>query len=355
MCNSWADRIVGTSVWTGVLPERAAEREIMKYSKYGSAAVVVAALLWSVDGLLRRHLYTLPAPVIVFWEHTFGLLVMLPFILATWRAFKQLTRRQWLAITVVSLLSGAAATILYTAALGRIQYIPFSVVILLQQLNPIFAIAASAVLLREPLTRRFAALSIIALAAAYFTAFPHGGINFSTGTGTAIAALFAIGAAAGWGISTAFSKYALEGTSSFHITAARFGITPFFALFFAFASGSAKDIGHITLNQFAYLVAITFSTGLMALMIYYFGLKRVKASRSAILELAWPASSVAVGYIWLHQGLTAIQVLAALVLVGAIYLIARDTRDVETPVDASPGVAKRPKVRPGQTAASAAK
>ncbi len=312
----------------------------MKYNKYGSAAVVFAALLWSVDGLLRRHLYTLPAPVIVFWEHMFGFIVILPFILGTWRAFKKLTRRQWMAVAVVSLLSGAGATILYTAALGRVQYIPFSVVILLQQLNPIFAITASAILLREPLTKRFGGLSVVALVAAYFTAFPHGGINFSTGTGTAIAALFAVGAAAGWGISTAFSKYALEGTSSFHITAARFGITPFFALFFAGVSGTAKDIGHITLNQFAYLVAITFSTGLMALIIYYFGLKRVKASRSAILELAWPASSVVIGYIWLHQGLTLIQGVAALVLVGTIYLIARDTRDVETPVDAPPKPAK---------------
>jgi drug/metabolite transporter (DMT)-like permease len=302
----------------------------MRYRKYGSAAVVAAALLWSVDGLLRRHLYTLPAPVIVFWEHAFGFILMLPILAFTWRSFRQLTRRQWLAITAVALLSGAAATILYTAALGRVQYIPFSVVVLLQQLNPIFAIGASAVLLREPITRRFAGLSIIALSAAYFTAFPHGGINFATGKGTLIGALFAVGAAAGWGVSTAFSKYALKDTSFFHITAARFGITPIFALLFAALSGSAKDIGHITLGQFGYLVAITFSTGLVALTIYYFGLQRVKASRAAILELAWPASSVVIGYVWLHQGLTWLQAIAALVLTGTIYLIARDTRDVES-------------------------
>lgn len=324
----------------------------MKHIKYGSAAVVAAALLWSVDGLLRRHLFTLPAPVIVFWEHTFGFIVMLPVLAFTWRSFKQLTRRQWAAIALVGLLSGAAATILYTAALGRVQFIPFSVVILLQQLNPIFAIGASAALLREPLTRRFSGLAAIALVAAYFTAFPHGGVNFSTGKGTAIAALFAVGAAAGWGISTAFSKYALEGTSSFHITAARFGITPFFALFFTAASGNLSKIGSITGSQFLYLVAITFSTGLVALTIYYFGLKRVRASRSAILELAWPASSVAVGYLWLHQSLTAVQVIAALVLVGTVYLIARDTRDVETKVDKSPG---KPKPRPARMATAAAK
>lgn len=303
----------------------------MKYSKYGSVAVVAAALLWSVDGLLRRHLYTLPAPVIVFWEHALGFLVLLPAIAWTWKSFRKLTRRQWLAIAGVSLLSGAAGTILYTAALGRVQYIPFSVVILLQQLNPIFAITASALLLREPLTRRFVGLSAVALVAAYFATFPDIKINFSTGNGTLVAALFAVGAAAAWGISTAFSKYALKGTSSLHVTAARFGITPIFALLFVVLSGSTSAVGSITLDQFKYLVAITFSTGLVALIIYYFGLKRVKASRAAILELAWPASAVLVGYFWLHQSLTLSQSIGALVLTGAIYLIARDTRDVITP------------------------
>ena len=304
----------------------------MKYGKYyGSAAVVAAALLWSVDGLLRRHLYTLPAPVIVFWEHTFGFIVMLPILAFSWRYFKQLTRRQWLAITGVSLLSGAAGTILYTAALGRIQYIPFSVVVLLQQLNPVFAITASAMLLREPLTRRFIGLSAVALVAAYFATFPDLGVNLSTGNGTLVAAVFAVGAAAAWGTSTAFSKYALKGTSSLHVTAARFGITPFFALIFVALSGNMHQVGTITASQFKYLVAITFSTGLVALMIYYFGLKRVKASRSAILELAWPASAVLVGYFWLHQSLTLSQSIGGIVLTGTILMIARDTRDVASP------------------------
>lgn len=297
----------------------------MKYIKYGSVAVVVSALLWSVDGLLRRHLYTLPPSVIVFYEHAFGFLLLLPFIFYSWKAFKVLTRKQWVAIVGVSFLSGAVGTILYTAALGRVQYIPFSVVVLLQQLNPIFAIVTAALLLKEPLGKRFFGLSAVALVAAYFVTFPDISVNLSTGTGTAIAALFAVGAAAAWGASTAFSKYALKGTSSLHITALRFGITPIFALMFVVLSGSTGSLTAITLEEFKYLVAITFSTGLVALAIYYFGLKRVLASRAAILELAWPASAVVVGYIWLDQGLTVTQGIAALVLTGSIYLIARDT------------------------------
>ncbi len=300
----------------------------MKYIKFGAPALILAALLFSVDGLLRRHLYTLPAPVIVFYEHLFGFLVLAPIVLSSLKAFKKLTRKQWQAIIGVSFLSGALGTILYTAALGRIQFIPFSVVVLLQQLNPIFAIGASALLLREPLTKRFLGLSAVALAAAYFVTFPNISVNLSTGNGTLIAALFAVGAAAAWGTSTAFSKYALNGTSSLHVTAARFGITPFFAILFVLFSGDTASLTAITFDQFKYLAAITFSTGLVALAIYYFGLKRIPASRAAILELAWPLSAVVVGYMFLHQGLTATQVIAALVLSGMIYLIAKDAKAI---------------------------
>lgn len=299
-----------------------------KYVKYGSVAVVTAALLWSADGLLRRYLYSLPASVVVFYEHLFGFVILLPFVLSTLKAFKKMTRKQWRAIIGVSFLSGAAGTILYTAALGRVQFIPFSVVILLQQLNPIFAIITAALLLREPLGKNFFVLSAVSLVAAYVVTFPNLSVNFSTGKGTLVAALFAVGAAAAWGTSTAFSKYALKGTSSIHVTAARFGITPFFALLFVFLSGSRHALGSLTPSQFGYLAAITFSTGLFALIIYYFGLKRVPASRASILELAWPVSAVIIGYIFLHQGLTITQAIGAVVLAASIYLIARESKEL---------------------------
>lgn len=307
----------------------------MKYIKYGSAAVVVAALLWSLDALLRIKLYSLPAPVIVFWEHIFGFILLLPIVLSSLKAFKKLTRRQWQAIIGVSFLSGAAGTIMYTAALGRVQFAPFSVVILLQQLNLVFAIGAAALLLKEPITKRFIGLAAVAFAAAYFISFPDLRVNFSTGDGTLMAALLAIGAAASWGTSTAFSKYALKGTSSLHITAARFGLTPIFALLFVLISGSTASLGAMTLSQFKFIVAITFSTGLVALAIYYFGLKRIPASRSAVLELTWPLSAIAVDYLFRHKVLTVTQIIGAIILTGTIYLIAKDAEKLATKTKAA--------------------
>lgn len=301
----------------------------MKYRNLGSVSVIFAALLWSLDGLLRTQLYTLPPSVVVFWEHMLGFILISPFIFATFAKFRKLTRKQWVAIAGVSFLSGALGTILYTAALSQTKFIPFSVVVLLQQLQPIFAITTAAIILKEPVTRRFGFLAALALIAAYWVAFPGLTVNLSTGSGTLVAAIFALGAAAAWGTSTAFSKYSLKDTSSLHITAARFGLTPLFALIFVFGLGSGGSLFALSPVHWRFIGIITLTTGFVALAIYYFGLKRVPASRSAILELTWPLSALITGYAFLHQTLTGTQLIGSVVLLGTVILIAKDAQAVE--------------------------
>jgi drug/metabolite transporter (DMT)-like permease len=52
------------------------------------------------------------------------------------------------------LFSGALGTIFYTAALGKVQYVQFSVVVLLQQLQPIWAILMASFLLKEKIEKK---------------------------------------------------------------------------------------------------------------------------------------------------------------------------------------------------------
>ena len=99
--------------------------------------IIIAALLWSFDGILRRSLYSLPPAIIVFYEHVLGAVILTPILLKYLKEFKDLKRKEWFSIILVSLFSGALGTIFYTRALGLVQYIQFSVVVLLQQLQPI--------------------------------------------------------------------------------------------------------------------------------------------------------------------------------------------------------------------------
>jgi drug/metabolite transporter (DMT)-like permease len=111
-----------------------------KLLTFGPLFVIIAALLWSFDGLLRISLYSLPPAVIVFYEHVLGVIILLPLGVIWMKDLKKMTRREWIAITLVALFSGALGTIFYTAALGKINYSSYSIVVLLQQqLQPIWA------------------------------------------------------------------------------------------------------------------------------------------------------------------------------------------------------------------------
>jgi DME family drug/metabolite transporter len=296
---------------------------IKKSTLIGSLAVITAAILWSIDGLFRRSLFSLPPSVIVFWEHVLGLAILTPLIIRTLPAFKKLSLKQWRAIISVAFLSGALGTILFTAALAQIQFIPFSVVVLLQLLQPIFAITAARIILKEPLSKFFIILAGLGLGGAYLLSFPQLTPNLQTGQGTFIAALMAAGAAAAWGTSTAFSKYSLKNTSVLHVSAMRFLFTIIFALGFIMILNTPTDIVRVSSNQWPYLLVITFSSGLVALVIYYFGLQKILASRSTILELTWPLSASLMGALFLGENLTLIQWIGAILLFVSVTIIAQ--------------------------------
>src|SRR3989344_929427 len=118
----------------------------------GPLLIVIAASLWAVDGVIRRSLYVLPPVVIVFFEHLVGALILLPFFFKDLFIKKiKLGRKEFLAIIFVSLLSGLLGTLWFTTALLQTQFISFSVVYLLQKLQPIFAISSASIFLKEKL------------------------------------------------------------------------------------------------------------------------------------------------------------------------------------------------------------
>lgn len=295
----------------------------MKLLNFGPLFVIIAALLWSFDGILRRGLYTLPPTVVVFYEHLLGILILLFFVTKWFPDLKKMTKKEWIAITLVSLFSGALGTIFYTAALGKVNYIQFSVVVLLQQLQPIWAISAAAILLKEKITKRFLLWALLALISAYFITFKDLTLNLSTGSGTAIAGALALGAGILWGSSTAISKYVLNKVSFLTATALRFLIAPIFAILFIAGNNQIPVLFTLTQPQWISLLLITLSTGMVALAIYYFGLKKTPARVTTICELVWPASAIFIDYFYFHKGLSPTQILGVALLAFAIYNVTK--------------------------------
>lgn len=290
---------------------------------FGPFFIIVASLLWSADGLLRVNLYSLPPAVIVFYEHILGLAVMLLFF-KYWSAdIKKMTRNDWIVITIIGLCAGALGTIFYTAALGMIQYSQYSVVVLLQQLEPVFAITMAAVLLKEKITRRFLIWAGLALVATYMISFRDLTVNFATGQGTILAAFFAVAAAAMWGSATSLGRYVLKDISFIGATTFRYATASVFALLIILILQQQSSMTVLTSAQMLSLLAITFSTGVAAMLLYYYGLKRTPARIATVCELVWPASAIVIDYFYFHKTLSVTQIFGVVLLGVCIYKVTR--------------------------------
>jgi drug/metabolite transporter (DMT)-like permease len=293
-----------------------------KKSYLGPVLIIIAALLWAVDGVIRRNLYTLPPITIIFFEHLIGLIILLPFV---WKyVFKtKLTKRDWWLIILISVLSGLLGTLWFTTALLKVHFISFSVVFLLQKLQPIFAISTASIFLKERLDKRYITWAVLALISAYFVTFPNGIVNLSTGEDTIIAALYALGAAFAWGSSTTFSKMLLGKISANVSTFYRFLFTLIISLPVLLLFGYGKSLSAPSPSQFGLLALIAISTGMVALLIYYKGLAKTPVHISTILELTFPFIAILIDMKLYHTILSASQWIAALILIFSIYKVAR--------------------------------
>lgn len=298
-----------------------------KITSFGPLFIIIAAVLWALDGVLRISLYSLPPAVVVFYEHAFGFLILLLISFKWIGDLKKMTKKEWFAIAVVALFSGALGTIFYTAALQKVHFLPYSVVVLLQQqLQPIWAVLAAVILLKEKISKRFVVWALVALIAAYVLAFKDLRVNFTTGSETVLAALLAVGAGFMWGTSTAISKFVLNKVHFLTATAERFFLAPIFALLFIIPQNQTPSMIHLTAAQILTLLAITFSTGMVALAIYYYGLKKTPARVSTFCELAFPATAVFIDYFFYHNALSFTQIIGAILLVFSVYEITKPLR-----------------------------
>ena len=292
-------------------------------------AVIFAAFLWSFDGFIRQNLFALPSFLIVSLEHVIGAILFLPLLIRGWKEVSSLGQRGWISVLWISIFGGVLGTFFYTKALSYVNYIDLSVVVLLQKLQPIFAIALAGVILKEKITKRFIILAFAAIVGGYLVTFGSSSIN-DWDDKTIIAALLALLAAFSWGSSTVLGKHALNRLSFTTVTSLRLAITASVTAFVLLSAGQYDAIDNMTLSHWGFIVLIVLSTGSLALFFYYYGLNKLPASHATLYELFWPLS--AVGLDWFIRGniLSLPQCVGAILLLGAIIILTRETNNGQT-------------------------
>lgn len=281
--------------------------------------VIIAASLWAVDGIvLRPSLYSLPVPLVVLIESAIVAILLTPSFIKKVSPLKSLHTKDWIAFAGVALLGGAVGTMAITKALFYVNFVNLSVVILLQKLQPVFAILLATLLLKEKLPKEFFLWAGLAIAGAYFMTFGLSMPNFSTGDKTTIAALFALLAAFSFSSSTVLSKRALRNVDYEMGTYLRFLFATIIMLIIATVTGDIYGIKEVSAKQIIIFLIIAFTTGGAAIFLYYYGLKRISASVASICELAFPLTAVVLEYFVHGNILSPVQWMGAGVLLISI-------------------------------------
>lgn len=285
----------------------------------GSLAVGLSAILWGFDGVfLTPQLGGLDVVYVVFILHLLPFLLMNLFFYKEYRHLKQMHRADILTFFLISFFGGAIGTLAIVKALFLMNFNNLSVVVLLQKLQPVFAIALAAIILKEKLKQRYLLWASIAIIAGYFLTFGFSLPDFDSGSTTIHASLLALLAAFSFGSSTVFSKRILGNFSFVTSTFYRYGFTSLIMLVIMLLIGDFNSFVDTSQRQWFFIILIGLTTGSGAIFLYYYGLRKIKAMTATISELMFPVSAVVFDYLLNKNVLQPIQWLAAAIMVFAI-------------------------------------
>jgi len=312
----------------------------MKKLYIGAICIMAAAFLWAFDGvvftpqIMKWGLFDVPT--IVFMLHAIGLVFLSYFYFTRKQEISSLKKIDWVSFVLVGLFGGALGTMAIVAAILMVYSngLNISVVLLLQKLQPIFAIVLALVFLKERPDKKFYIWAVLALVGSYFLTFgftkPDLGAN-----GMLIPALLSLLAAFSFGSSTTFSKRAVTNVSHGVGTLLRYFMTVIVMIIvlcvIALLKKSGVEMSYLGFGGFGLLnvklmglfILIALTTGATAIFIYYYGLKRVTATQSTMYELVFPVSAIILEWLIHDKVLTAGQWVGAMLMSVAIIMITR--------------------------------
>lgn len=282
------------------------------------ALVVAGAAMWGTDPLFRSGLTTqLPAASIVLIEHLLPVVLVVPLaVRGIKRARASFAGRDWITLAILGLGSSALATVMFTVALTiGFAHENATTPVLLQQIQPVVAIAAAWLVLRERPRPLFGLFLIGGLVGAYLIAFKDPtGINPLEWQ----PALLSLGAALLWGLGTVLSRRLSSLLPFGELTALRLVVGLIAAIMIAGSRDEIAPLLSLDLPSWSALVALALVPGLFSLLVYYRGLRGTPASAATIGELSFPLTALLVGFVALHESLSASQWVGVLVLAATV-------------------------------------
>ena len=281
--------------------------------------VAAGAALWGTDTVLRQPLAQQIGPVhIVLYEHLILSLIALPILYRHRRALIGIRPGVWAAILAIAWGASALATVLFTLAIRSGNP---TTAVLLQKLQPVFAIFLARYFLGERWPSSFPVVIGGAIVGGYLISFGGGSLLDPLSSVDAAPAALAAGAALIWGAATVLGRW-ISAAVPFDLLV---GLRILCAVPFLTALSLMESPVLPDRSQVSALVLLALVPGFAALMLYYKGLRRTPAFSATVAELAFPATAALLNWTILGAEGRPIQVVGFAIVWMSIALVRRQT------------------------------
>lgn len=271
---------------------------------------------------------------VVLVEHLIGTLFLLPILVFKKgisyfiHQLSEFKKDDWIFLFLISVGSGLGLFFfLISFTLGN----P-TVAILIQKSQPLFTLFMAMIVLKERPTKFFYVAIVISALGVGLLIIEE--IQAKETLFEIMAVFSSLVAAFLWGSNTVWGRIMTKKVDYWDLTAYRYTGGLFVLLGFNVLASAytAENLNSLfeTYNTFGpsldiflsglfiIIIATIFTGGIIPLSVYYFGLRWSKASVGGLAELAFPVLAIFVNFIFLGWGLTAIQIVGALILIIVI-------------------------------------
>lgn len=273
----------------------------------GYGEIIIASVLWSLAGILAKMIQGMTAQGIIFYRVTFASLIFFIALLISGHLEIIKPGNKKIYLMALGILQAATMLAFFVAILNA----SVSVAVLLLYTAPVYVTVLSPWLLKEGATKK----GTIALFLSII------GIVLIVDPGKIYFPVYSLGILAGIisGITYAFqimtSKYVSKTYSGY--TQAFWACVISMLVLFPISIAPAG----VVFSNIVYLVLLAIFPTILAVSLYFSGLKKVKASSASILALIEPVSAVILAVLILKEQVTALELTGGVLILTAAALV----------------------------------
>jgi len=276
----------------------------MNNKKIGIISILIASLMWALEPIFTKLAYQLNSDFI----QTSAIRA----IVITNKSDIMIKKRDISTLFYVAIIGTLIADLFYFYALTKIPVIN---AVLIGHMQPIFIIFIGLIFLKSDKISKFDIIGIILMIMSGIFVTTRNFQNIALLKFGTEADLLVLVATIAWASTTIIVRRNLKHLSAGTITFYRF---LFASLFFIIYLGVLNN--NIQINIFQLLIGLIVAIGTI---LYYFGLKRIKAAQVSAIELSTPFFAAILGFFILEEKLTSLQIFGIFLLLFGIFFISK--------------------------------